>query len=392
MLLSLLCCMHFSSYSTASQNQKRNRGESFYHCMNSNTPGVGNLWLSLSILGHIWDNVPEYIQETESSGFRWVSNIRAFPELYGQGGITDFFSIHTSSRVLSYGFKPGWFKGGIKITWPNNQDLRLHGFGFAIDYVYQTRETTPTLSGAIGFMPEGFVVKGHNLEMLALHELDLLPLNSLLSIRFLTNLGVRLPLTRRSELFQYLATICAVYSGYGFDFFAQYSLEAFNNILKPILVKPQKFMVAFSENPMYITLGGNIRYNNGITLSLSVPILLSVNWGSRKHPEDEQELIDDTQEDLFRIEKDHGVRLGFDPWYVKWKICGTLTFPIKFEMTGTEMRRNFLILKNRKKGRKIDIDDRLQFQQKTGSDEEKEKEDEKQRLEKIKKKREELLK
>jgi hypothetical protein len=400
LLLFLLWLLQSVPAFAANQNQKRNRGESFYHCMNSNTPGVGNFWVSLNVVGHVWDDSPidmdeaSEFQDAGSSARRWVSNIRAFPEMYLQGGILDFLSAHAYSRPLSYGFKPGWFGGGIKCTWPNNQDIRLHGLGLAIDYKYQLRETTPTLGGYIGFMPEGFVVKGHNLEIQALHELDLIPLNSYLPIRVLTNAGVRLPLSKRQELFQLLATICAVYSGYGFDFYAQYSIESFWNIFEPKEVKqPGKtFLLWFSENPMYVTLGGDIRYNNGITLSLAVPILLSVNQGSHMRPEDIKELITRADNGIYTYEKEHGIVDPFDPWYVKWKICGSITFPIRFEMTSTEMRRNFLILKNRKKGRKIDIDTRIRSQDEKESDEKNKKEDEKHRLEEIKKKREQLLK
>ncbi len=390
LLLTLLCA---AIQTPAQQNQRRNRGETFYLCQNSNTAGPGDIWVSLRGIGYVWDD------PNVANTIKWYSNlmVRVWPEIYLQGGVADFLSVHASSRVLSHGWRPGWFDGGIKLTWPNNQDLRFHGAGLSVDYRYQTRESGPTLSGAIGFMPEGFVVKGHNCEMMAIYELDLTPKLSYLPLRFLVNAGLRLPLSKRQEMYQLLANVGVVYSGYGFDFFVQYSLEAFNNIFKPKIVEQDggttRFMVNFSENPMYVTFGGDVRYDNGWTLSLAVPLLVSTNWGSRKRWEDESELHQNSTPGLFAYEKAHDIVIGFDPWFVKWKIVGSLSFPLRFKMTGAEMMRNYLIMKNRKQAKKIDIDNQLQLQNKPAPlDEAKEKDDAQRRLEEIKKKRETLLK
>ena len=86
-----------------------------------------------------------------------------------------------------------------------------------------------------------------------------------------------------------------IYSGYGFDFFLIYSIEAFNNLTKPLIVSQKdgrKFAVFFSENPMYLTLGGNVRYDNGIVLSLAFPLLLSRNKYSIMSREDGERLDD----------------------------------------------------------------------------------------------------
>lgn len=401
-ILFVLACLVITAINTPAQrNQRRNRGESFYQCQNSNTAGPGDVWVSLRALGHIWDDNPismdSVTQNTDggAAARRWVSNIRAFPEIYLQGGITEYLSVHASSRILSYGFVPGWFSGGVKMTLPNNLELRFNGIGVSFDYRYQTREAGPSLGGYTGFMPEGFVVKGHTLETVFIYELDLLPRLSFLPLRLLGNAGLRQPLSKRHDLRQLLINLCVVYSGYGFDFFAQYNLESFNNIFGPLPIEDQskKFFVWFSENPMYFTFGGNVRYDNGITLSLAVPLLLSVNKGSRMRWEDNAALHRQETGGPFRYEIDHGIVDPFDPWFVKWKIVGTLSFPIRFKMSGAEMMRNYLLLKNRKQAKKIDIDDRLHLQEEsTPSDEKKERDDAKRRLEEIKKKRETLIK
>ena len=388
----VLACLVISAINTpAQQNQRRNRGESFYQCQNSNTAGPGDIWVSVRGVGFIWDNA-----ESGDSKRRWIKNIFAFPEVYLQGGITDYLSAHISSRVVTYNWVfPGWVDGGVKLTLPNNQDLRFNGIGLSVDYRYQNTDTTPTLGGYTGFFADGFVVKGHTLETVFIYELDLLPRFSFLPLRLLTNVGLRQPLSKRHELRQLLVNLCVVYSGYGFDFFAQYNLESFNNIFEPLPIEDQskKFLVWFSENPMFFTLGGNVRYDNGITLSLAVPILLSVNQGSRIRWEDEAALNRQDINSPFKYEIERGIVNAFDPWFAKWKIVGTLSFPIRFKMSGAEMMRNYLLLKNRKQAKKIDIDNRLHLQEEpTPSDEIKEQDDAKRRLEEIKKKRETLTK
>jgi hypothetical protein len=406
----IICCiagMLYAVETAAQQNQRRNRGETFYLCQNSNTAGPGDIWVALRAVGHIWDDSPIALDTTARSGGtgttsprKWISNIRAFPEVYLQGGITDFLSIHASCRALSYGFSPGWYNGGIKLTYPNNLDLRLHGFGLSVDYRYITRESAPSLGGYNGFMPEGFGIKGHNLETMFAYEFDLTPRLSIIPLRFLANTGVRVPLSKRHELFQFLVNAGIVYSGYGFDFFVQYNLESFNNIFGPITIEDgsKKFLVWLPENPMYVTLGGNVRYDNGVTLALAVPILLSANEGSRMRTEDLVELHHRSNPGLFSYEKEQGIVDPFDPWFVKWKIAGTLSFPLRFKMTGAEMMRNYLILKNRKQAKRIDIDidSRLEPQgdedAKKKDAEEKAREDDRRRLEAIKKKREAISK
>lgn len=243
-------------------------------------------------------------------------------------------------------------------------------------------------------MPEGFVVKGHAVQTKLLYEFDCLTISSSVPLRLIVNSGLRLPLAPEKQRYrQGLYGLSLVYSGYGFDFFAQYTLEAFNNLFKPMEFEQpgKKFLVFFSENPMYATFGGNIRYDNGLCLSLAVPLLLSVNQGSRMRPQDQTELIRSAPNGIYTYEKSLHIRDPFDPWYVKWKIVASLSFPIRYSMTGTEMMRNFLILKNRKEGKKIDIDSHLlNTDVPAVVDEKQEKEDTQQRLEIIRKKREQL--
>jgi len=387
----------------AGQNQKRNRGEVFYHTFNANTPGPGDVWLTLESVGHVWDDSPLSTDTSSTvtpvaSGAperRWLSNIRAFPDVRIVGGITDFLSVHAASRVLSYGFEPGFYSGGVRCTWPDNKNIRVNAYGLMLDYKYIVRDRAPTLGGYIGFMPEGFYVRGTNIEARVLYELDMLPVQSRLPLRLCVNSGLRIPVTERREMFQFVTDIMAIYSGYGFDFYAGYSLESFMNFFSPTaIVQPgggKTFLMWFEENPMYLNLGGNIRYDNGVTLSLTVPLLLSVNHGSRMRSEDMVELIHKQPNGLFTYEKDRNIRDPFDPWFVKWKIAGAVTVPLHFTMTGAEMMRNYLLLKNRKEQRVIDIDKRtITLEKKTPAEDTLS--DDAARLERIRRQRELLSK
>ena len=394
--LAILICAWFDS--GAMTNQPRNRGETFFQCMNSNVPGPGNIWITLQGITHVWDDSRidlDTINSTTPPSRTWTSNVREFPEVYLQAGMTDFFSLHAASRPLGYGFRPGWFSGGMKLTWPNNQDLRLHGAALSFNYLYHNRENAPTLGGYNGFMPEGFVVKGHTIETVAVYELDLISRVSRLPLRVMVNAGVRMPLSKRRELFQTLMDAGVVYGGHGFDFFLEYSLEAFNNLLSPMEIEDdltgKRFLVWFSENLMYLTLGGNVRYKNGMTVSLAIPVLLSVNQGSRMRTDDLVELNRLEHPEDFVYEKKHDIRDPFDPWFTKWKVALSVSFPLNFHMTGAEMMRNYLILKNRKNAKTINIDNQLQNDSGKTKDDNTDKEDAKRRLDAIRKKREMLL-
>jgi hypothetical protein len=381
--LSIIILLSAIVFATGAQRvQKRNRGESFYNLHNSNTAGYGNIWLSLRGVGHVWDDDPVTMDTTRKINRKWISNLRMFPEIRIEGGLLNFLSFSLESRLLSYGFDPGYVSCGLKMTTPNNLDLRLNGFGLEFTFLHQFKDSSPSLGGYQGFMPEGFVVKGNSIEIKFLYELDLLARFSRIPVRFLVNLGTRIPLRRdRLECFQILGNTGVIYSRYGYDFYALFSVEAFNNLSGPLIINEpnnKNIAVYFSENPMYLTLGANLRYDNGCVLNISVPLLVSKNRESRMRVEDLVELHRNSKPELFRDEKRRGIRDPFDPWYVNWKIIGSVTFPLRFKMTSAELMRNYLLYKIRKEQRRINID------QKIGAEEEK-------RLQEIKKRKEEIM-
>jgi hypothetical protein len=209
------------------------------------------------------------------------------------------------------------------------------------------------------------------------------------------NTGMRIPFKKAQYVVaQYLFSTGVLYTDLGFDFFAEYSLEAFNNVFKPkaiINLGHPKTEIRFSENPMYFTLGGRVRYENGVTLFACVPFLLSANAGSAMTSAD-RILLNQARSpgDKFYDEHSRGISDPFDPWFAKWKIIGAVSFPLFYKQTGSEMMRNFLLLKNRKEKQKIDIDERLRRFE-AGADSLKTNEaDRKRRLEEIQKRRDQM--
>lgn len=215
----------------AQQNQKRNRAETYFDLHNSNTAGHGDIWVSFRGIGHIWDDDQVSFDTIDNKDRKWVSNVRLFPELRIESGLFNFASLFLESRVLSYGFKPGHISFGLKMTTPNNLDLRLHGIGLELTYLHHFIESNPSLGGYIGFMPEGFVVKGNSMEIKILYEFDLLARYSKIPLRYLLNIGTRIPFRKdRLDCVQLIANTGLIYSGYYYDFFIMYSILNISSI------------------------------------------------------------------------------------------------------------------------------------------------------------------
>lgn len=380
----------------------RDRGESYHLLTGANTSGFGNVWLSGRLVGHVWDDAPAILDSVERERERWISNVRGFSEISLNAGVWNDVMFTLDSRLLGWGWKPGWVSGTFKWTPFDNKELRLHGGALSFKYSHHFTEGPPTIGGYRGFMPEGFVVEGGTIESWVLYEADLLARYSRIPVRLIFNAGLKFPLQRIS-CWQTLINAGVVLNGYEYDFFLYYTLEAFDNLFEP---KPfltpvnssqrdtanmKKHLVYFTENPQYITVGGNIRYENGIVLTVAVPLLISVNQQSRISWQDLAELNRDNRE-LFPDEVERGIKDPFDPWFVKWKIKATVSFPLRHRSTSTELLRNYILLKNRKDRKTIDFDQRLQSLE---SDEAGEGEDsravEAQRLEEIRRRREKVL-
>jgi hypothetical protein len=374
---------------------KRSRGEGLYKTINANTIGEGNIWIGFKAVGFLWDSDPS--EENYPSPF-------AFPELKAEFGILDFLSMHFESRVLTYGWKFDWVSIGSKFTILDNKDIRLHTIGLKLDYQHRfLKNFGSSIAGyhnsdGTGFCPEGFIIRGGNIKLSVLYDIDLLSKFSRLPLKICTNLGINYPVSREFyDYSQYMVNFGLIYVGLTADVFIEYSLQAFaqtNDGYKkfdfywPGWHNPANlhkvWEVAFSENPMHLSIGGRVRYANGLVLYGVVPLLLSRNKGSAMTDEDRKGL----KQGKFPDEILRGITDPFDPWYPRWKIILEISYPIRYKRTSSEMYRNYILLKNRKNKIKIDIDERIELKIKE-HDEDEEK-DAMRRLEEIKKRREKI--
>lgn len=368
---------------------KRSRGERLYRCENANTVGRGNMWCHFTTLGFLWDSSPE--KGNRPAPF-------AFPELYAAWGIFNYVTLDIETRLVTYGWEYAGGSVGLKCTLFPNKDIRFHTVGIKTAYTHAIPENIHTsIAGyrnmaGTGFTPEGFIVQGGNLSVTALYDIDFLAKQSWLPLKISTNLGIKIPMdTEFITYSQYCVNVGIAYIGLAADVFVEYTLEAF--VGKPSepkifrcawpgwqvqtndVLEYRVWEVAFTENPMYVVIGGRIRYPGGIAILGAVPLLLSRNSGSAMTKEDKLKL----KQGKFPEETARGITDPFDPWYAKWKIVVQVSFPIRFKQTGVEMRRNFLLLKNKKDKKKIDIEQRLEDE--TGE----EKEDREKRLDEINK-------
>lgn len=374
---------------------RRPRGDGLFYTQSANTMGSGNVWVTGRAHAFIWD-------DDEESG---DPNLYPFPEMRIDAGILDFLGIVLESRLMSYPdpqiqtypdkLQFGYLAGALKATIPNNKDLRYNGLGLELRYCHSFVKGFASIggyrTGGTGFSPEGWLVEGGTIDCTILFERDYIARYSAIPLKVFINGGIKIPVESRFRPFsQYQFSAGLAYAGLNAEAFVEYSLVAFFN--KGI--EPKKFEVswpgwqggkktwevAFSENPMYLTLGGKVRYPRGISLNGAVPILLSMNRGS-----------DITDGGDFPDEARRGITDPFDPWYAKWKLIGWLSFPIHYRQTGAEMRRTFLLMKNKPQKTRIDIDERLRTLDSKGDTGESEGSDRQKRLEAIKKRRENQL-
>jgi hypothetical protein len=390
-IMAVLCVL---ATAAIAQGPRRDRGEGIYECSGANTIGPGNIWLSMRGVGFVWATTKDSTPAP-----------RLLAEISSEMGYTGFASLLVGSRFLSYTRNKwpqfGNLYVGTKLTLPNNRELRFMGYGLELKYIYNAVPFFASLGGyrldGTGFNAEGYTVQGSNIQFKFLFDMDLIAKVSRLPLKVSVNAGMRIPLAKASYILpQALFSAGVSYVGLQYDIFAEYSLEAFNNLSNPKQIvgldanHERVFEVFFKENPMFLSLGGRIRYSNGLTLFACVPLLLSTNAGSSMTTADN--VLWNRNPSPFADEKARGNNERFDPWFAKWKIVGEISYPIRYRQTGSEMMRNFLLLKNEPKTKKIDIDEQLK---KAGSRSDSLKnsdEEKRQRLDDIQKRREQIEK
>ena len=375
----------------SAQSLKRVRGEGLYQSVSAVSIGKGTLVAWARGIGFIWDDDPVDVG---------AAKLFPFGEVGAEGAFGDNVSWLVESRIISYPQNKlpqiGYVAGGAKVSLFKHQKPMLHNFGFQLRYIHSLLGGFPSVAGyrtgGTGFNAEGFNTAGPNLEFKTLYDLDLISSISWLPLKLMANGGINMPLNADFLPYsQYLVSAGVSYCALEFDVFAEYSISAFVNTS----FEPKKFAfdwgwngtkaweVAWPENQMFFTAGGRLRYDNGVILYFAVPLLLSTNVGS-----------DITVKGVYQIqsrfpdEAQRGITDSFDPWYAKWKIVGSITFPIMFSQSSAEMVRSFILMKNKGKAKKIDIDEQLKTLDQGEAAQEKA--DSQKRLDEIKKKREEI--
>ena len=219
------------------------------------------MWLTLRGIGFIWAS--KALDTLESNG-QESTGYFPFGEVVSEIGLSKIrFRSEAESRLLSY-TRNHWFQfgdigAGVKLTMPDNKELRLHGFGLELKYIWNSPgDTFPSVAGfrtgSTGFAPEGYIVDGSLVQFKFLYETDLIARYSWLPLKLAANAGMRIPFKKAPYVApQYLINAGTVYTGLGFDVFAEYSLEAFNNFTGPRAFQGlggnKKMEVFFCENP-----------------------------------------------------------------------------------------------------------------------------------------------
>jgi hypothetical protein len=337
-------------------------GEGLWFCENSDTHGKGNLWLNGFGRGFYWDN------PTDSTGGGFP--LKIFPCGGADFGLLPFADVGMSSELLSYGFKiPGNLKLRTKFTLPNNDKLRLFGAAFSATYTYNFLKEYASLgyrNQGVGFYAEGVMYGGSSLDLKLIGDVEFIRWKSYLPLKFYLNAGYRMPLDREYAYFdQYVFASGVEYRGLTTDFFLEYQMEVLHGFASPLTVhftdgngNHKSFPHYFIENPMYLSPGVRIRYENGITLMAAVPIMkLGGIKLSREVGYPLESIPGWKKIELQKEGKDWTD--GFSPFYADWKLVGKISFPLFFRMTNAETIRKFLLMKNKKDRQVIDIDEMM---------------------------------
>ncbi len=363
---------------------KRERGDNLYQTISANTMGKGNLWLSAQLMGFIWDNS---LTAKQGGG-----QLKIFPSLEGRYGIFQFLQARFYSRLLSYGFQPGYVGAELKTTIPNNMAIRFLGLGLAVQYerglLTEFSSIGGTRFGATGFSPEGLIYESGSTNFILAADFDFLALSSYTPLTLYANAGYALPNDGAySQLGQFLMRTGIEYKGIGADFFTEFWMNALNNFREPFLVEnlphPRRYFVHFSENAWFITAGARMRYESGLTTFANISLRPKALVSDPGAPIEADRLGEAAVQSM---ENSTEVNAGFSPFYADWMLQGGIAYPIRYAQPSSEIYRGFLLKKNEKRKKVIDIDEKVK-----ASGTNAEEEESKKRLEQIEERKKKVM-
>ncbi len=365
------------AYGQATESIKLVSGNGLYWCEEAATRGKGNIIGSFYGRGFIWDD---------------DSPFRLFPSISGEYGILSWLDVSLSTEIITYMWSvPGEIRLKVKTAPPLENRLRLFNGALSLSYAHNFNKEFPSNGwryvGDLGFSPEGLRYVGGFIDIMTLGDAELIAWKSFLPLKVYLNAGFRIPTSTDLDNYWQMRLFTGVcYKGLITDFFLEYSLEALEGFkgyrvieFKRSNIGDFSFPYYFSENPMYITPGFRMKYASGASITVALPILVSQEQGYTASSVRTGE-IERTGA------KEKGITDGFSPFYADWKLTARLDFPFRYTPVNAEIVRKFMLLKNRKGGGTIDIDEKLKSKSNTTENDEDRIQDE------LNKQREEILK
>jgi len=373
--------------------EKRGRWAGLYKSNSSSVMGKENLYISIYGRAYLWDN----------GGGQKPTII---PHIELGYGFWDYFDVFGGLQVMTT--RPSLLFMKLKVTSPNNKNIRFIGLA-------QTFEIYSNLSkefksngfryGNEGFTSDHFKYGGSGFlasyKFMTTLDIEFIKISTWLPFKLYLNAGLELPVNSWMRAHKETATVAfrdQFYSNdtasdfagttnfaklpviiglelktHTTDFFVELESEIFYEHFKQLFGSAkgsEKYWVRYNvilesgdvgflkifdmhlmESPIYVNIGGNLKYANGLSLMGGFSWLLSRDYGGKLGGCD--------RENLCHGEKILAPREGYSPFYPQWKLFGGIKYPFKFHQTSAELYRTYLLRKNRKSRKVIDIDSNI---------------------------------
>ncbi|MFC1584442.1 hypothetical protein ACFL5V_02725 [Fibrobacterota bacterium] len=369
--------------------EKRDRWSGLYKVSSSSTIGEGNLFLTLYGRSFLWDNAAAQKLPT------------MLPHAELGYGLVDFAHISGGFQVMTTRPSLAFLK--LKVTTPNTKNIRLIGIAQSFE-LYRNLLKEFKSNGLRykneGFTPDFFLMGNEDLftfyRLMTCLDFEMIKLFSFLPFKFYLNLGIEGGFgswmgSKRSEAMKAYEEDRGIREGdelhigttnftkvpillgaelktRATDFFFELEAEPFlehvknlyrdeasgdrywvryNIILEGEPPGMRIFDIHMLETPIYLNLGGRLKYPNGLSLLGGFSWSLSFDMGGKLGP-------------CSITECREGATDGFSPFLPQWRLFSAIKLPLKFRQTSAELYRTYLLRRNQRSRKVIDIDDNLQ--------------------------------
>ncbi len=367
--------------------EKRDRWSGLNMVTSSSTMGKGNFFLSMHGNAFLWDN-----QAAEK-----LPTI--LPNLELGYGVLDYLHIVGGLEVRTT--KPSLAYLKFKITTPNTKSIRFFGVSQSIEMYRNLLDEFKSNGFRYkneGFSPDKFIIGNDDyitfFRFITSMDVELIKWSAYLPFKFYFNIGfegglsswmaqnvqaardVYKTINNGKEASEGSTNFSKVPISFGVelktqktDFFIEVVSEPFlENIKKIIYLGNEKkdltlvrYNVVVSgkepllkildihlfEVPIYLSIGSKLKYSNGSTFQFGFSWLLSHDVGASLGPCNSENKCREGAED------------GFSPFYPQWKLFGRINYPIRFKQSSAELYRAYILKKNKKSRKVLDINNRL---------------------------------